>query len=210
LDPDNPDEMSKLLTAWIVLSIPFASLNGQSQNESPANQPKTFYSSDFKWTIGIPDGFDHVDPSEWEKLQGRGLKAVEDTYGQEVVNQARTIFVFKSGNYNYLESNDQPYDVAVDGNYDESCKAVREIVYETFKNQIPNAKIDSASFIEKIDGLPFHALSVKIQFPNGMVMNAMLYSRLFNTREFSLNIMYTDEKAGKVMMDAWRNSRFEK
>ncbi len=37
-----------------------------------------------------------------------------------------------------------------------------------------------------------------------------MFSRLFNKKEFSVNIMYVDAKKGAQMLDAWRNSKFGK
>lgn len=50
---------------------------------------------------------------------------------------------------------------------------------------------------------------MKIYFPNGMTMHSLMYSRLFDDREFSVNIMYVDERQGKRMIEAWTKSTFE-
>ena len=126
-----------------------------------------------------------------------------------VINQAKTIFVFKNADYNYLESNYQPFDMEVDGDYLESCKNVNEILYETFRTQMPNAVIDSSSNLETISSLDFHTFKMKIDLPNGITMHSFMYSRLFDKKEFSVNIMYVDDKQGQKMVSAWTNSKFE-
>ncbi|MBX2969032.1 MAG: hypothetical protein KF803_06655 [Cyclobacteriaceae bacterium] len=172
-------------------------------------KPETLYNEDFKWTITIPENFINVSPQEWAKMQDKGLDAVEKTFGEEVVNQSKVIFVFKNADFNYLEANYQLFNVETDGDYLESCKAVNEILFETFKTQMPNAKIDSISSIEKISNLDFQTFKMKIYFPNGMTMHSIMYSRLFEDREFSVNIMYVDERQGKRMIEAWTKSTFE-
>lgn len=172
-------------------------------------KPETLYNEDFKWTITIPKDFVNVAPLEWKKLHDKGIDAVEDTYEEEVMDEAKIIFVFKNADYNYLESNYQPFHVEVDGNYLEVVKSVNEIIFETFKAQIPNAKIDSVSTVEKISNLDFQTFKVKIDYPNGMTMHSLLYTRLFGEKEFSVNIIYVDEKQGEKMIKAWTESKFE-
>ena len=194
--------ISILNALFFILFLP--SCAGQAKTE-----PKTLYNEDFKWTITIPENFINVSPQEWAKMQDKGLDAVEKTFGEEVVNQSKVIFVFKNADFNYLEANYQLFDVETDGDYLESCKAVNEILFETFKTQMPNTKIDSISSTEKISNLDFQTFKMKIYFPNGMTMHSLMYSRLFDDREFSVNIMYVDERQGKRMIEAWTKSTFE-
>ncbi|MCB0495266.1 MAG: hypothetical protein KDC79_03980 [Cyclobacteriaceae bacterium] len=189
-----------LLLSLLVLS----SCSGQTSKES-----QTLHNEDFGWTITIPEDFVNVSPEEWKKMQNKGLDAIENTYGEEVVNQSKIVFVFKNADFNYMESNYQPFDTQIDGDYLESWSGVNEIVFETFRSQMPNARIDSISSVEKVSGLDFHTFKIKIDFPNGMIMHSLMYSRLFDKKEFSLNIIYVDEKQGEKMIDAWFNSRFE-
>ena len=143
-------------------------------------------------------------------MQNKGADAIEKTYDEKVINQSKTIFVFKSDQLNYFESNYQPFDIAIDGNYLESCKDVNNILYETFKTQMPDIKIDSTSTIEKIDNLEFQTFKMKVEYPNKMVLNVLMFSRLFDKKEFSVNIMYVDNNKGQQMLESWRKSKFTK
>jgi len=175
----------------------------------PDSAAKTLHNNDFNWTITIPENFTSVSPEAWEKLQNKGAQAIEKTYGEKVENQSTTIFVFKNGDYNYLESNYQLFDPEVDGDYRESCRTVNEIVYETFVSQIPRAKIDSATSVERIGGLDFHSFKLVLDLPNGMKIRSMMYSRLFEEKDFAVNITYVDDEAGEKMREAWLSSTFE-
>lgn len=179
----------------------------QACTGSKTESQKVFI-DDFNWTITIPEGFDSVSASDWKKMQNKGADAIEQTFDEEVVNQTTTLFVFSSDQLNYFESNYQPYDTAVDGNYVESTKAVADVLYETFMAQIPGVKIDSTRSVEKIDNLEFQKLTMKVTYPNDMMMNLYMYSRLFDKREFAVNIMYVDESKGQKMLEAWNASRF--
>jgi hypothetical protein len=194
--------MKRLNYYIIALSLLCQSCVGQT---SPK---KEIYNADFKWTITIPENFDTVSAAQWAKIQNRGLEAVEKTYDQKIDNQAKTIFVFKSDQFNYFESNYQPFDTAIDGNYLASCKTVNEMMYQTFNTQMPGIRIDTAAFSETIDNLKFQVLKMKVTYPNKMVLNVFMFSRLFDKKEFSVNIMYVDTKKGELMIDAWKRSKF--
>lgn len=172
------------------------------------NPKREIYNQDFRWTVTIPEGFDSVSTEQWTKMQNKGADAVEKTYDEKVINNSKTIFVFRSGKLNYLESNYQPFDTAIDGNYFESCRNVNEILYQTFVTQMKDVKIDTATSTEKIDNLEFQTFRLKITYPNNMVMNAFLFTRLFDKKEFSVNIMYVDNEKGELMLDAWKKSKF--
>lgn len=185
-----------------ILTIAIQSCSGQKTTK------QEIHNEDFNWTITIPENFENVSSSDWTKMQNKGADAIEKTYAGEVINQSKTIFVFKSDQLNYFESNYQPFDTSVDGDYLESCKAVDEVLYETFKAQLPGIKIDTTRMVEKIDNLEFQTLKMKVEYPNKMILNVFMFSRLFDKREFTVNIMYVDNLKGQKMLDSWRESKF--
>lgn len=193
-----------LFLLFISLSL-ISSSSGQQKSEQ-----KTIYNKDFKWTILIPAGFDTVSADKWTKMQNRGAEAIANTYQTEVENRAETIFVFQSDQFNYFESNYQPFDIVKDGNYLESFKAVNKILYGTFKAHMKGAKLDSSSSTQIIDGLTFQTFEVVINFPNKMVMHWQMFSRLFGKKEFTVNIMTVDKNKRKELLSSWLTSKFDK
>ena len=187
---------------FIVLTILFQSCLGQT------NPKKEIYNKDFNWTITIPENFDTVSAVQWVKMQNKGVDAIEKTYDGKVDNRTKTIFVFKSDQLNYFESNYQPFDTATDGNYFESCKNVNEMLYQTFITQMKGIKIDTVTLTKKIDNLEFQTLKMKVTYPNNMILNVLMFSRLFDKKEFSVNIMYVDKNKGELMLNSWKNSKF--
>ncbi len=175
---------------------------------SQTSPRKEVYNKDFNWTITIPENFDPVSAEQWTKMQNKGTEAVEITYDEKVDNRAMTIFVFKNDQFNYFESNYQPFDIAIDGDYIESCKNVNEILYQTFLTQIPGVKIDTTTSIEIIDNLEFQTLKMNVTYPNNQTLNMLMFSRLFDKKEFSVNIMYMDKGKGELMLNSWRKSKF--
>lgn len=198
-------EMLKKYKYPIVLLLLF--LQGCVEQTTPQRK---IYNSDFKWTITIPENFEKVSAGEWAKFQNKGTDAIEKTFDEKVINQAKTIFVFKNDQMNYIESNYQPFDTATDGNYQETCWAVNNMIYETFKTQMPDAKIDTTRTVEKIDNLQFQVFKMKVLYPNKMILHSIMYSRLFGKKEFSVNIIYSDTEKGNKMLNSWTNSTFGK
>lgn len=169
--------------------------------------PTVIYDKDFKWTIEIPQGFESVSAEQWAKLQNRGAEAIEKTYDAKVENNAKTIFVFQSDQFNYFESNYQPFDTT-EGNYLDNFKKVNDLLYGTFEAQLPKAKLDSVSSSEIIDGKLFQTFEVTITIADNFALKWIMYSRLFGKKEFTVNIMTANKEKRETLLKAWRNSKF--
>ncbi len=187
----------------------FVLIGFQSCNRPTKSAPETLKIEAFNWSVEIPENFEPINQEEWNKTLKKGIDAIEDTIEGTVDNQAVTIFIYKNGEFNNFEANWQPFDVEVDGDYLESYSEVNEILYQTFETQMPNAKLDSISSIQKISGLEFQRFDISIDFPNGIKMKSVGFSRLFGKKEFTMNITSVDESIGKNMLDAFLNSKFE-
>ena len=181
-----------------------------SCKSQPKPAPGEYYSKEFNWRVTIPAGFEAVPDSAWARIQNKGAAAMEQTVGAKIENHAKTIFVFRQDQFDYFESNYQPFDSAMDGNYSDEAKTVGDVVFETFRAQIPNAPIDSSYSTELISGLPFHLFSMDIHLTQQATLHMRMYSHLIGAKEFSVNIMYVDPAKGKPMLDAWRKSSFGK
>jgi len=196
--------MRKHLVAFFLIAFLFPSaLFAQTED----NQ-NSFFSPEFNWYIEIPPGFEEIEPALWDLQKG-----IQDSLGTDslaLANAPHTILAFKSGDYNYFESNWQPYQMEVRGDYSDHCKSVANQLYRTFAEQIPDAKIDTASSIQIIGTLEFRKFVLKMTLPNGITLSSHMYSRLFDEKEFSANLFYVNDEQGSLLMEAWLYSRFEK
>lgn len=181
----------------------------QSCNSKKNSTKQTVTVKDFNWTISIPENFNPINQDEWDKTIKKGQDAIEEVLGEEIVNQGVTIFTYRNGQFNNFESNWQPFDLETDGDYLESNSEVNDILYWTFETQLPNAKLDSISKTQIISNLEFHRFDISVDFPNGIKMKNIGFSRLFGKKEFTMNITYVDEKIGAKMLDAFLKSKFE-
>jgi len=177
-----------------------------------AQTESIFTYNEYGWSITIPAGYNNVDIKEWEKLQGRGLNLMEDAYNtdlSEVVQPIETLKVVKKGQYNYLEVLRQDFDTAVDGDHEEVCRAVADVLVETFTQTMPGSKIEVHSGKEIISGKTFVNNRINVTFPNGMQFVANMYSCLIGKKEFVINIMYLDKEEGERLLNAFKNSTFK-
>ena len=170
----------------------------------------SYYNSDFKWKMDLPENFEKVPVAEWRKKQNQGKEAMEKTVGAEVDNQTSILFVLRSGDFNYLEANSQPFDTAKDGNYEESCKMVDSLLCATFKAQAPNATIETSTGKETIGGVEFLTFHLVMHITEQISFNCTMYNHLFGKKEFTVNVMYIDADKGKAMTAAWKASQFDK
>lgn len=171
---------------------------------------KEYVFNPLKWKIIIPEGTTAVSNAEWNKLEEKGAAALEQTVGEKIENAATTIFVVKYDETNYFEANHQPYDSVADPDYPAYFRSANEVLYATFKEQMPNAIIDTAVTEEQIDGLLFQKFRIKITMANNVVLKIIMYSRPFGNKEFTINMMFIDEDRGFRMMTAWKKSTFGK
>ena len=197
-------KMRKTISKYLILLLLFSSCNSLTESDS-----ETLKIDAFNWTVNIPNNFVPINQDEWNKKITKGMIAIEKTFEQPVDNQAVTIFAYKNGKFNVFEANWQPYDIEVDGNYLESCNEINKMIFQTFESQLPDAKFDSISSVQKISGLIFQRFDIVIDYPNGIKMNTISFSRLFDKKEFTMNITSVDEEIGQKMLDAFLNSKFK-
>jgi hypothetical protein len=196
----------KFFLYFIVITIVCCSCHAQTN--PPA---KEFYSEMFKWRINIPENFEDLSAEEYSKNQKKGAVAIEKTVDVKVENHSKPIFVIKSDQFHYMESNYQPFNVKDDGDYEVLCKSVDDVVYHTFKEQMPKAQIDTVYSKEKINDLNFLSFKMVVNLPNKKTLTMYMYNRLFyNSKDFTMAILYMDDDKGSSMLNAWRRSTFGK
>lgn len=166
--------------------------------------------SQFNWTIEIPNNYTEVDPETWGNQQKKGEELIENTFGEELTNETVTLFVYKNEELNSIESNYQPFDEAIDGNYIEVFDDVNALLYETMITQLPDIEIETKRGAKMIDNLLFQSFEMKITYPNKMIVYFLMFSMLFEKEELTINIIYVDEKQGELMKNALFNSKFGK
>jgi hypothetical protein len=174
----------------------------------PSAPARKLHDKEFNWSIELPKGFESLDSDQYAKLQQKGTQAVQKTMGQTIVNNSKVIFAFRSDRLHYFEANKQPFDTTTDGDYLTTNKQVDDVLYNTFKQQMPGMQIDTTISTETIDKLVFQRLNVRIKLDSKNSMNLFMYNRLFGKKELTISIMYVDSTKGAALLNAWRHSTF--
>lgn len=170
-----------------------------------------FYSKEFRWKILIPAGFESESAEQYEALHKNGAAELEKSLNGKIKDQSKQICSFKNEKFNYFEANEQPFDAKTEAEYLTICKNVDDLLYNNFKKQTgDDAKIDTTLSIEKIDGLAFQCFKLQMISNDEIIMNMFTYSRLFNKKEFTVAIVFINKEKGDLILDAWRNSKFER
>jgi hypothetical protein len=131
--------------------------------------------------------------------------------GTKIEAQGTKVFSFKSGQLNDFEASQQPENSKTEDEFVLNCKKVSDLLFNSFKKQVPgDTKLDSEISKEKIDGLTFQLFKVQMTFANKNELNVMIYNGLFSNKELTVAIMYLDKDKGDLLLNAWRNSKFDK
>ena len=149
-----------------------------------------------------------VNADEWAKLKERGLFSKKGEINGE--GNRKLICAFNNDEFNTFEAIYIPFDPEVEGNFIEKSKPLIDKMYKAFVTRMPSYAVDTLTSIEQIDNLDFYVLKVHITDPDNKTLDMLTYSRLFDKQLFTLNISYIDEEIGQKMLDAWKNSTFEK
>lgn len=184
----------------IILFFSLNKLYSQSDNVE-------IYNEMFKWKFSIPNYFENVSPKEAEKNQAVGKEIIEKKVGQEIVNKSIKIYVFKNGNFNQLIVNYQFTNS--EDNYTERFKQVSELLYQSFKEKLPNAEIKKSYSSEIISNVKFEAFEMHIS-DNKIKMNMKCFSTIIDGKILNIQIAYQDEEKGEVLISSIRKSIFIK
>ena len=188
------------LKSYIIIILIFSLNNLYSQSDKIE-----IYNEMFKWKFSIPNYFENVSPKEAEKNQAIGKEIIEKKVGQEIVNKSIKIYGFKSGNFNQLIVNYQF--TKSEDNYTERFKQVSELLYQSFKEKLPNAEIKKSYSSEIISNIKFDTFEMHIS-DNKIKMNMKCFSAIIDGKILNIQIAYQDEEKGEVLISSIRKSTF--
>lgn len=195
----------------ILTFLPIVSLLSCQEQPNTKAGTKEFTFEQVGWKVEVPGDFTVMDSAQIEAINQKGANAIEKTYDTTVDFRAtKTLISITKGQYNYLASTITPFDQKLDGDWQEANVALKNVIVETFQTQTPLMNVDTLSGVESIDGLEFQKFHVIINYPNKMVMNTYMYSRLYKGFDYGINISYTDDKIGKELMSILKTSKFRK
>lgn len=163
------------------------------------------------WTFTLPSGFTQLTTAEDAAHTERGKQLLEKSSGIEV-DASATVTLFSAGKdkYNYLNSTLTRFDPKVDGDYKENVVQLKELMFNTFKDNMPDAVIDSASSSTVIDGLKFDKFRISVTINKKKIFTSYLLSRLHKGYDHGISYLCLDDKTLRDVEDALNRSRFVK
>ena len=163
------------------------------------------------WTITLPDDFTVVDSADDSGRKERGKKAIEDANGIKAdVSTTTTLISATKNTYNYFNSTITPFDITIDESYLSNNKELKNMVYKTMSEKMPDGKIDSISTTQTIDGLTFDKYSLTINIPGKVSFSMILLTKLYKGYDFGITYLYLDDKTREQIDTMLKNSKFDK
>ncbi|RZJ86411.1 MAG: hypothetical protein EOO20_18350, partial [Chryseobacterium sp.] len=80
---------------------------------------KKYFFKEVGWTIVLPADFNPIDSTETDKMNARGLKAIEDATDLTTdLSELRTLIAARKNALTFFNATIRPYDKASEGPYD--------------------------------------------------------------------------------------------
>lgn len=171
---------------------------------------KRYTFKEIGWTITLPDEFTVMDSVQNRKSMEKGVKAIEESNGVIAdISEVITLFSATKNTFQYLTSTLTPYDPKKDGDYKQAIRDLKEITYNTFKDQMPDAVLDSSSTKMTIDGLGFDKFIIVIKVKD-LTLTMVLIGKLYKGYDFGISYLYMDEKTREQIEASINGSKFRK
>ncbi|HXP48948.1 MAG TPA: hypothetical protein VN922_03285 [Bacteroidia bacterium] len=198
---------------FISFSLAIVSCKQPDSSTKPADEtakPQVYKSNEIGWSIEMPSGWSIVTQGRLDSLDKKGKDIMEKESGDSIDTKGlKHLASFKKNQFNFFGSTIEPFKEDTAGEYDAQNRALDVFLYNTYVNQ--GIKTDTSTGTEIVQGLKFNVFNAAIHGPDGnVILRQILYSRLINGYDFGVNINYNNEDDKKVMLDAFKNSKFEK
>ena len=172
---------------------------------------KTFTFNDVGWTMTLPSQMKVVDSAGVAKINQKGKALMEQSTGAKLdISTTRTLITARKGaGSSYFTSTITPFDPQKDGGWDSSNQAVKELIFKTFTDQMPDAALDSASGPVKVGGLDFDRYRITISIKGKPLFTMFLLSKLYKGYDFGISYLYTDDQTKSQMESILASSKFQ-
>ena len=169
-----------------------------------------YKSSEIGWSIKIPNEWEVVTKDELKSDDQKGKVEIAKTSGVKFnTSKLKHLISFKKNKNNLFASTSEPFKEDYTGQYFDVNNYMDKLIFNTFSKL--GIKADSSSEVDIIDSLKFNTFKIQIYNKDRkLVLTQLLYSKLINGFDFGVNINYTDDSYGNVMLKAWNESKFEK
>ena len=170
---------------------------------------KEYVLADIGLTLQIPASFKVLTAAQSDSLNKKGLKLMEDANHVSLdASQTKTLISAKKNESNYFTVTMTPYNVSKDGPYMESLNQANKLLYNTFREKIPDAKISTSTSRKTIGDREFKEFHLEILINGNRTMNVVLLSRYYQGFDLSISYVYMDDFTKTQMEDILQSSKF--
>lgn len=161
------------------------------------------------WEFRIPEGWEVLSKSEIERIEGKGIEAIEESYDSEITPSHTPLLYLRKDMFNAFTSTAQVFDPKVEGSYREHQEMIFEVLLNTCRSK--GMRIDHKRDRESIGGLEFETLHVTLYAPDGkkVVLYQVIFDRLMNGRSLIMSITYNNHKDRDTLLNSLRQSQFK-
>jgi hypothetical protein len=184
---------------------------GQPDSNKVENSKGEIYRSDTNgWSIEIPQGYSIILKDQMDVTQ-REREVLDDAgkiSGKQIdTKKFKELIKLQKGFNLFMASSESFIGVPTDEYYKDKNE-VNQLIFKTFAEK--GVKIDTSRGEETIQGLEFNTFYVAIHdSDNKIIMHEIYYYKLLNGYDFDVLIGYTNEDDKKILLDAWKNSKFD-
>ncbi|MNX94054.1 hypothetical protein D3C86_1262710 [compost metagenome] len=202
----------KYLIRTAILCLGALGCNSTDDPKVPAAAQKVTqcHSKEIGWTITVPEGYTVSETEDLDRIQEKGKELMENSLGGEIdMSGVKHLANFAKNQFNQFQSNIEPFDTAVDGNWNAHDHMLKEFIYDTYTQQ--GIHIDSSvTETVTISGKQFQHYTFTVYGPDKQViLRQEIFGALLNGYSFGVNINYNDSTAYKEMLQAWKSSGFQ-
>jgi hypothetical protein len=161
------------------------------------------------WTMYLPASFKIIDSAKNAAMTENGKKTMEDANNIKAdFSGLKTLVSAMKNATNYFNSTITPYDPKTEGSYAKTNQGLKGILYNTFAQKIPNAKIDSASSQLTIDGVTFLRFYLRLKLDTRVLFHMVVLSKYYKGYDFGITYLYTDEESKAELESILTTSKF--
>ncbi len=161
--------------------------------------------------MALPESFSELDAKTKKEQFQAGKRKMDQLHDSTfVLSNVDKAHLYKHDDNNIFVLNIQNYNVENQGEYDEAIRDNRKFLFQTQQLNFPEARIDSSSSREMIDGVEFNKFILNTTISKDKTMHVINYNKLLKDKDFTASVIFSDEDRGKEILKAFKNAKFRK
>jgi hypothetical protein len=170
-----------------------------------------YFFKEVGWSITLPDDFYITDSAVAAATREHGKKAMEEVTGVSPdMSTTTTLITANKNKYNYFSATITTLNVQESKDFAARAQQVKNLMYKTFCGKMPDAKIDTSSTQETIDGLLFDKFQMTVSMKEKVLFNMYLLVKLHKGYDFGISYLCLDEATKEQVETMLKHSKFSK